>query len=678
MVRLNIYDYMSTNIDTKDNSAYDFYIDTTSAFSGHLDDLGDINSAREASCEEVKDSTALELGAENLEKNETSQESLQNLSQIWWRFLGETTLHGCKNVKERWVVKRIMWSCAILLMAAFLGWSLLQLFLRYQEHPFVSVFSFQRENTILAPGLSMCLPARFNKQKVSSSRPAYQMFAYDSTGITVLDREERQERSSKEFLEQMKSWEKDLENITLHRARGEIGFTRKEIFFYARLFTNNKEYDIVSMMENFDLETKTCWLVKWSLSDAEPGTDADESSDPNETVEVAGEIGDISHYSSSIKSTQSVADAAAANNTEKLTTLIKETLSTTSSPFLSSTSKILFRQNQTHPTTNVAENLRISDEKVEVPKTSGGDDTGASINAVSSSDTTDLLRLGLEDAILLMVDLQQHNWLGHAHVAGLELYLHDPIGGYWSVKPIHLLPGTYTSIYYTTTQYKFLPLPYKSFSGVSEPGVTAQNTGCVDTTATSFRNPMVSVPKAFYSSDTCILEHAFNLSTKQCGCGVSDLYNKLHGTKNCSVIQHKNCFLKILDDAYTRQQRQLAIAPDPLCPQACSYTTFAYIMSNSDFPPVSRREEYAQLLNVEEVQLEKNILVVEISPQGPMADKVEHVPELTVLSILGSVGGLMGLCLGASLLTLTEFFEALALSTWVLYRRLICRERMQT
>ncbi|GFO39445.1 acid-sensing ion channel 3 [Plakobranchus ocellatus] len=685
MVRFDIHEHPSKMSGGKVNNL-DVYGDT-SALPDNFDNLSDSKATKEESSMEVGDCPALEVGNGQNEDRQ-SEKSPENLSDVWWRFLRETSLHGCKNVQERWIVKRVVWSCVILLMAAALGWSLLQLLLRYQEHPFVSVFKFQRENAILAPGLSFCLPARFNKHKLLGSRKAYQMFAYDYTGVHLHPEEDREGRSRKEFLEQMKTWEKQLENVTVQRARREIGFTRKEVFSYAGLLKGGREYNILNKLLQFDLDSKTCWSVQWLLPDVEVerGTDSEESFEDSdnpgefEDIQVAGETTEdgIDFGNTNKSSGHKFPGGGVRNKTAALVNVTEET-SPSTSPFFpasTTTSGKVVETNFTTPTKNAVSD-RATHDDVDVER-EGEEEDDAEINMelIRDSAKSDLLRLDPRDTIFLVVDIKQNSWLTEPYVGGLELYLHDPIGGYWSASPIHIRPGTFTSIHYTTTKYKFLPPPYKSFSsGESEFGKASQNTGCVDTTAPGFQTPMVSARKAFYSSDTCMSEYAANISIKQCGCGADAFFSHLHGKKECSVIQHKKCLLRVLDREYARLQRQLANGrATHVCPQSCSYTTFETKMSTADYPSLIRRREYAYWMNLDENMVEKNILAIQIHPQGLMTNTVEHVPELTVLSILGSVGGLMGLCLGASFLTLTEFLEAVVMSVWIIYQKLICRK----
>ena len=114
MVRLGLYETNSSNNnkedenkDKKHNFAFDFFTNEASispntlGIDNHGTDCED--KWREAAKEEEKGP-----GEEKEEGEKTSSEEgvQDNLSQVWRHFLEETSLHGCKNVKERQIVKR--------------------------------------------------------------------------------------------------------------------------------------------------------------------------------------------------------------------------------------------------------------------------------------------------------------------------------------------------------------------------------------------------------------------------------------------------------------------------------------------------------------------------------------------------------------------------------------------
>ena len=273
--------------------------------------------------------------------------------------------------------------------------------------------------------------------------------------------------------------------------------------------------------------------------------------------------------------------------------------------------------------------------------------------------------------------MQQYYWLSTNYYAGVKLYLHDMSEAFWTVNPLLLRPGTMSSVYYKTTKYKFLPPPYKSFGGIGakEQRSLTRNTGCVDTTSTSFQHNMVSRPPALYSSDLCMLEVSMNRSTQECGCSVDPFYNKLHGTKECSIYKYQQCFAKRVDQELYKQQTLLGEGKESPCPQACKMTRYESTVTSANYPTTKSYKHLTAVTGLSEGDIDENILMFTIKPQGPLTVTVEHVPELTMLNILGSVGGWMGLCLGASFLTLTELFEAFVMSAWILSRKLVRRMR---
>ncbi|RUS90071.1 hypothetical protein EGW08_002184 [Elysia chlorotica] len=588
---------------------------------------------------------------------------------------------------------RLAWICFILLMAGTLGWALVSVFLRYQEHPFVSVWGFQRESSLQAPGLVICLPARYNKDKLKYARPAYRLLSEtEFRNVPMFGRASSELDGYEQFFD---AWRKELETITVKKARKEIGFTKAETFWYSRMYVGYQHYDLSHVLQPVFVVDKSCWVVNWSLLDTtkNPEFVSDNSSDHKDSGNVGEE--NISVKSDSLNDTSSInpmgnqtfeilknftaADKEQFNNGESFNNQTSE--SVTSQQFLStpSTSQKALEFSEPHAVPTASRDTAQGEEAVGDGQEKAGGEAQEEISQLAPGSGSKILRLSPRDSITFVINLQQYSWLGNIYQAGAELYVYDLANGFWTEHPILLRPGTTSNLFYKTTKYKFLPLPYKSFGGIGaqESQTSGANSGCVDTTSDSFVTKMVSVPRSLYSSDLCILEMSMNRSTIECGCSVDAFYNNLHGTPMCSILKFKECFSKKVDEEFVRQEALLAggEGAEIPCPQACRMTRYESSMTSASYPTTDQLHYLANMTGFSEDRLKENLLSVTIKPQGPLSVTVEHVPELTLLNILGSVGGWMGLCLGASFLSLTELFEAFALSVWILCTKVVSRLR---
>ena len=487
----------------------------------------------------------------------------------------------------------------------------------------------------------------------------------------------------------------------MSQAIEETGFTKEDIFYYSAAFAEDKRYDLVEILEDWDMDDRSCWMMKWHhLGKPKPQTDDDNSDDEDipydedrdrsnaDSImedEISPQGGGESHFPD-INARSNTgggysADQDSVTKDPRLTnptldSVISNLVRTTASP--SSRSK--FSRAPSSETTTSGPRRNEGNAEQAGPESQQEEDGGRGVFP-NIDEKMKVLRLSPRDSIIFVMNLHQHNWLSTPYFAGVELYFHDLAAAYWSVNPILVRPGTMTTIYYKPTRYKFLPLPYKSFGGFESrlANTTNRNYGCTDIRSPDFKNPMLSLPPSLYSGEMCMMEAALNRSTTTCGCSVDTFFNRIHETHKCSVIEYNWCFAKAFEEEY---YRILAASTDGAseeqpCPNACTMTQIETTVSAADYPPIESHQMVALGLGMKREDVERNFLMISIKPQGPLMTTVEHVPELTLLNIIGSVGGWMGLCLGASLLTLTELFEAIIMSVWILYRKLVHRLRAQ-
>ncbi|GFS19407.1 acid-sensing ion channel 2-like [Elysia marginata] len=574
-------------------------------------------------------------------------------------------------------------------MAAFLTWALISLFLRYKEHPFVSVWGFQRESSNPPPGLTFCIPAKVNKRKLNNANPAYRLLAFgDEENVRMFSTRRASELNG--FENYFDVWKRELQNISVTQARKDISFTKSEVFWYSSVFIGNRSYKLIEVLEAIDDLDTSCWKVHWpgldtSMEDAHTDEDDDAYNEDENNYEMPD---DNDNSFNNMSNSMANDDLERGENSTSIVNSTHQNVPKMSNPTLDSiVSQYVLSTPSTQPNQQRSSE-RPRDDRTDGPnsderanKNKEGEDREGNKANRGNGTLPVKASLSQSDSIIFLVNIQQYNWISTIYFAGLKIYLHDKARPYWTEHPILLRPGTLSNIYYKTTEYKFLPLPYKSFGGIKTQGKgpAKGNAGCVDTSSSSFKNPMVSLPVELYSSEMCILETIMNRSTAACGCTVEKFYMDLHGTSECSVWKYGQCFTRVMTTEYKKLQRQLAEGGDDdlPCPEACRMTKYESTVTTANYPAMEIRESMMNFTGMSLDLLNDNVLMLSIQPQSPLSVTVEHVPELTLVGLVGSAGGWMGLCLGASLLSLTELFELLVTSVWILYRKLARRLRAQ-
>ena len=96
------------------------------------------------------------------------------------------------------------------------------------------------------------------------------------------------------------------------------------------------------------------------------------------------------------------------------------------------------------------------------------------------------------------------------------------------------------------------------------------------------------------------------------------------------------------------------------CPAACKYTTYDITTSYLAFPAAASAEQYAALYNTTVEKIYNNLLTLNIYYQSQNTEIEETVDAYSVTALLSSIGGLLGLFLGMSVISMLEF------GTWLL------------
>ncbi|RUS89276.1 hypothetical protein EGW08_002950 [Elysia chlorotica] len=237
--------------------------------------------------------------------------------------------------------------------------------------------------------------------------------------------------------------------------------------------------------------------------------------------------------------------------------------------------------------------------------------------------------------------------------AGVKVLLHQPdempfpLYQGWYVRP-----GVAASMAVTRYDRKCLPYPYKAYS----------NSYCEDSKAKGYKNRLKRYP--IYSADNCLNECMFEKLEQVCGCrhffsggdrpycSAKELlmcYIPSYSTLNMHDAEGCGCLRECEDVSYSAD---------------LSYATFAtsFIQRQAVLDGITLFDEY----------LDENVIDLRVYFESMNVMEVQQEPELSKWSIIGTVGGQLGLFLGASTLSFVELIEILLLLLVASIRRAMC------
>ncbi|KAL9964417.1 hypothetical protein ACROYT_G028058 [Oculina patagonica] len=169
-----------------------------------------------------------------------------------------------------------------------------------------------------------------------------------------------------------------------------------------------------------------------------------------------------------------------------------------------------------------------------------------------------------------------------------------------------------------------------------------------------------------YTIPSCTLNCQAKYAIEKCGCrenGMPDINNaKVCGfEKLVCLIKEKNNFLELKDN----QSNQCD------CPVPCDTVSFKPVLSYAAFPSNTIVTSVAKLffpdgitltpevVKLAHEQLSQNTLQLHVYFQELNYQVIQETPAYDSESLLGEIGGQVGLCVGASLLTVLEFFDVI-------------------
>ncbi|RUS89275.1 hypothetical protein EGW08_002949 [Elysia chlorotica] len=240
--------------------------------------------------------------------------------------------------------------------------------------------------------------------------------------------------------------------------------------------------------------------------------------------------------------------------------------------------------------------------------------------------------------------------------AGLKVQIHEAdehpfpeFDGYY------VRPGVAALMALSRTDSIALPPPYKAYS----------NSFCVDTRAEGFVHSLEGYKT--YTRNHCIKQCILDKLYRNCGCGnyfTGPNYGK--SKVLCSAKQLLVCYIFQAGSLGTEDLEQCP------CPKECHTVTYSADVSYANIASMFvEQQALKDNLTIFTSSLRENVVDLTIFFKTLNILENEQEPEMSLVSILGDLGGQMGLFLGASILSVTELAEFVLL--WTLTKiRLFC------
>ncbi|XP_076467647.1 acid-sensing ion channel 3-like [Babylonia areolata] len=227
--------------------------------------------------------------------------------------------------------------------------------------------------------------------------------------------------------------------------------------------------------------------------------------------------------------------------------------------------------------------------------------------------------------------------------AGIQVILHEPEEMVDELKGFVLSPGFTHYVQIVMTKYNFLPAPYKAFG----------ENACVRDAELPEAVRQSSRQNVSYTRALCQYSCIHALAQAECGCRISETaFTENLSLPLCTMSDVFTCYYALYENL-TRWHDSCA------CPELCHRTEYGVTMSSAYFPSLVAQRILHNLGIVSKQAARKNVLVLKLYYEDLISYEISHVPKYTVETILGTMGGQMGLLLGASLLSVAEVLHLL-------------------
>ncbi|ELT89070.1 hypothetical protein CAPTEDRAFT_200009 [Capitella teleta] len=251
-------------------------------------------------------------------------------------------------------------------------------------------------------------------------------------------------------------------------------------------------------------------------------------------------------------------------------------------------------------------------------------------------------QIGVKQGFSFYVDVGQENYFYQSrNSAGIRLLVHDPYD--WPLveaSGIAISPGTETFLSISESQVKRMPPPYEGST-------------CVDTNDVNFKNPLKYFDE--YSQSRCTQDCFMDYVVRECECVVLGVE-----INNCTFTQHVTCVKKAEREYLTNSSHLNQCR----CRSTCFRSHFHVTKSEAYYPSDRTLQEFIAYepefaLKEKSGYFRKNYMFVNLFMSELSYALYEENAAYSLGDFQSDVGGNLGLCLGASFLSvaeLTEFF----------------------
>lgn len=257
----------------------------------------------------------------------------------------------------------------------------------------------------------------------------------------------------------------------------------------------------------------------------------------------------------------------------------------------------------------------------------------------------DILRVsspGNTFGLKLIMSVEQEEYMGHdTFSAGLKIRLHNqnepPLVGSLGFAA---MPGAHVFAAISRTRIISLKRPYETM--------------CEDKELNNIKG---------YTKAACYDACKEDFVYKHCHCRAYYMRDK--SQRPCNVREYYDCVIR-------KEATFSSMSLDHCnCPEPCDVTKYNADLSYGKFPSWASNKLYSN--NSKEIMehYSRSVLSLDIYYKELYHQVLEQTPQTNLENLLGELGGLLGLYLGASLLTLVEFFDvtlAAALAYFGIYK----------
>ena len=223
---------------------------------------------------------------------------------------------------------------------------------------------------------------------------------------------------------------------------------------------------------------------------------------------------------------------------------------------------------------------------------------------------------------------------------GVQVSIHDPKYFLSVADAFALQPGIEAYVTIQKSVKKTLNIPYSEVP-------------CQENDDLSYQNILLEeLGFSEYSYGGCRFDCLYDYSVEPCGCDLNE------GDNKCSLLQYVNCSAIKINEYY--QHYNSSLCP---CLKLCTQVEYDYQVSMLSYPTpyTILRHSVSNIAYRSFDDLRKNMISLFVYFQNFEYDTVEQIPSKTQSEIIADVGGQLGLCLGASLITVWEILECLVL-----------------